>query len=150
MSDLGLSRIVKAMLELKERRDAGEFVHRILEEVAIEHSVSFDELKKRAESSWGVPLETDHERHVSHFKTVQSAEEVARDAREFAKSVYEDNLPYMREHSYWDVNWERTIDSALEEVNLGDPYLERVAREEFLDAATHFKAILGKVRKSDA
>ena len=150
MTEMGLSRIVKAMLEVKERRDAGERVHEILEEVAAEYSVPLNELKDRAEASWGTPLETDRERHLLHFTAVESAEEIAREARGFAKSVYEMNLPYVREHRWWQVNWEHEIDSALKRIELGDPFLERLARQEFLDAATHFENIIKKTRNSHA
>ena len=142
------SRIVEAMIELKERRDGGERVHEIRPEIANSHRVPLDELTRRAEASWGCPLETDRERHASHFQAVESAADIARQACDYAKSLYEMNLPYVREHRWWEVNWQREIDSALETINLGDPVLEKVARDEFMGAASHYENLLKRMRTS--
>ena len=136
------SRIVEAMIELTERRDAGELIDVILSEVADDHEVSLAELTHRAETSWGMPLETDSERHAAHFEHVSNAREVAREARELAREIYEANIPSLKEFSFWEINWSRELEEFLKEANLADPALERIAREEFMDAANRFnKAI---------
>ena len=132
---------------MKERRDAGEAVHEILSEIAENYHVPLEELTNRAEASWGNPLETDRERHSSHFEAVESAASIALQARALAQQVFEMNLPYVREHKWWRVNWQHEIDWTLSKINLGNPVLEKIAREEFLDAASHYESLVKSGQK---
>ena len=120
-------RIVDAMRELKERRDNGEALHGILDEVAADYRVPITELRKRVELSWGCPLETDRERNSAYFGKVANAANTAAQAREFARIVYESNLAGIQQFQFWEVNWEREIDNALSKVEL-DPGLELIVR----------------------
>ena len=139
------ARIVEAMCELKERRDAGELVHEILNEVATGHDVPLIELQKRAELSWGRPLETDRERHSAHFQLVANATSIAGQARKLAQIIYDANLPGIKEFHFWQVNWEREIDDALEKAEI-DPELEPIAREHFLLEAERLEKSIRMVR----
>jgi hypothetical protein len=124
------ARIVDAMCELKERRDAGELVHEILDEVATGYAVPLIELRKRAELSWGTPLETDRQRHSDHFALVANAADIAVQARKLAQAVYNANLSAIKEFDFWQVSWKREIDDVLDRAEIA-PELEPIAREHF-------------------
>jgi hypothetical protein len=141
------ARIVEAMYELKERRDMGELVHQILEEVAVGHAVSVAELRKRAELSWGIPLETDRDRHSAHFELMANAKNIAVQARKLARTIYDANLPYIKDFYFWEVNWEREIDQALEKAKI-DPELEPIARKHFLVEAERLEESLERMRRA--
>ncbi len=133
MSSQALSRIVEAMIELKERRDAGELVHEILLEVAEDHDVPFIELKSRAEVSWGSPLETDRERHKNHFDQIESATDIARFAREIVREIYKSNVPGLKKFRWWEISWAAELKRALEIAKFDDPALEKIFETEFIE-----------------
>lgn len=141
------ARIVSAMCELKERRDMGELVHEILEEVATEHDVPLRELRKRAEISWGCPLENDRERHSGHFEMVANGTEIAAQARRLARAIYEANLPGIKEFDFWEVGWEREIEDALKSADI-DAELEPIARKHFLEEAARLERSIRMTRAS--
>jgi hypothetical protein len=144
------TRIAAAMMELKEYRDSGVAVHAVLPEVAENWGLRPDLLRQTAEKSWGAPLETDRQRHAAHFQFLSNAKEIEKQSREFAKEVYEANLPGIKEYSFWQVNWEREIDELLAGVTFDHPGLEPVAREAFLDEAKHFEELIRMVRAEHA
>ena len=141
------ARIVEAMKEIARRREEGERVHEILAEVAERHEVPLPEVQKRAEESWGIPLEMDRERHGAHFAAVEAAADLTMQARQFAMRVYEINLPYAREEKWWQVNWQKEIDDALSQIQLEDPALEVITKREFMIAAEHYEKLLQGARK---
>ena len=135
------ARIVDAMIELKERRDAGELVNDLLQEVADHHRVPLGALKERAEASWGTPLETDCERHAAHFEQLALKLDVEKHARLFAKQIWELNLDYLREFSYARINWSHEIDSRLTELEWDDPRLVEAARLSFMEESKRFETL---------
>ena len=144
------SAIVRAMYELKERRDAGELVHLILDEVAQKHDVSVEALRDVAEKSWGSPLETDHERHAARFEFLQNEADIRRQASQLAKAIYETNLPHIREWKFWSINWEREIADAIKEAGINNPALAEAARDQFMTDASRYEKILEPVRNQNA
>ena len=127
--------IVPAMKELTERRDAGEPVHVILEEVAEDYEIPPVSLQRRAELSWGVPLETDRERHAAHFEYVELKAQAVREAKLLAREIWELNRPFVLEHSWWIVDWPAEFARALKDGNLDHPEIEALARAAFMDEA---------------
>ena len=127
--------IVPAMKELTERRDAGDLVHCILEEVAEDYEIPAESLRRRAELSWGVPLETDRERHAAHFDYVELKAQAVREAKSLAREIWELNRPFVLEHSWWTVDWPGEFARALKDGNLDHPEIESLARIAFMGEA---------------
>lgn len=134
--------IIPAMQELAERRDAGELVHVILQEVAQDYGLPAGSLQRRAEASWGAPLESDRERHAAHFEYVETNAAIVREARQLARAIWHANRPYAEQHSWWRIAWKHELDQALKSANLPDPEFEAVARTAFMDEVRRMGAPL--------
>ena len=144
------ARIVEAMIELKERRASGATIHEILAEVADYHNVPMAELRRKAEASWGVPLETDRERHAEHFDLVRNAADIAKQARELATATYERALLRIKKFPGLSVNWDSELERFLEDAKLDDPVLESSARTAFSEEATRLKKAVRMAKVSYA
>ena len=106
------ARIVEAMLELKERRDAGELVHVILPEIAEDHAVAVDALTRLAEKSWGAPLETDRERHAEYFRLVEGAVTVVARANDWADFLFRQKVG-VPDYGWSKITWEDHLRAGL-------------------------------------
>jgi hypothetical protein len=126
------SRIVDAMEELKDRREAGELAHVILEEVAIGHRVPVEALRLKAERSWGAPLETDRERHATHFEFQESKADIRNRARVVARKVWDANAPIYDEFEFLTPNWPQEFEKIIKRSDVDHPELVDIARREFL------------------
>ena len=71
MSMADKARIEQALDDLDEYRSDGEDVSDNLQWVAEFHKVPIEHLKKRAESKWGAPIETDRIRNADFFEAVE-------------------------------------------------------------------------------
>jgi hypothetical protein len=89
-------------------------VAEIISDVATEYNVSADELEKRAEASWGAPLETDKERNASHFEFIEKKPEIARRAREATRKLWELAKPAYRQNAAMLKRCRQEFESALE------------------------------------
>jgi hypothetical protein len=123
------------MMELKFRRDAGEPVHEILTEIAASHEVAVDELRKRAETSWGSPLEEDRHRNAAHFESI---DRLLSDVVSLAKTLWSElqsrpSISFWR----WDLHWKLRL--WFEDIGLNSDELKYIAEEAFMDEIYRLK-----------
>jgi hypothetical protein len=129
---VGRDKIVQAMEELRERRDNGEPIHLILDEVAAEHQVSSAALKLKAEASWGSPLETDRARHPEHFQILDQRKEVIEESKKVASRIWSVWAAYIARYSERGIDWEHDVKTMVESSSLNVPQLKSLAVEEIL------------------
>lgn len=129
----GRDKLVIAMEELRDRRASGEPVHSIIDEVASEYGVKEEGLRKRAEATWGHPLETDRERHPELFELLENKEKVRKRAKEIAYQVWTVSADYIEKFSDRGIDWERGIKAIVESAKLDNDQLRHLAREEIYD-----------------
>ncbi|MEA3543370.1 MAG: hypothetical protein U9R77_14795 [Pseudomonadota bacterium] len=122
------------MTELAERRNTGEPIHLILAEVALDHAVSLEELRVRAEQSWGAPLETDRERHSDYFAALDRKQEVVEKMGELMDSVYRLKINVTKKLGKR-LDHAQEFSSCSKHFNFENSKDENEAREEFLRRA---------------
>jgi hypothetical protein len=129
------ARVVEAMEELALRRDNGEPVHSILRDVADDYDVNFEALKTRAEQSWGVPLETDHERNAAHFAFVKKKPELEQRARVATRKIWEVVAPVYSQRAARLRHCEQIFSDALDRSEFDHPghlsFALSIFRDEF-------------------
>lgn len=120
-------RILDAMDNLSVRRDRGEDLYAILQDVAEEFEVPLSALKDRAETRWGRPLATDKVRNRAYFDFKSRADAMAKAARERANDLWFDMIP-----RGGTPNWYMSVESWINRSNIDDPALVEIAWGEFL------------------
>lgn len=129
-------RIVEAMVELADLRDAGEPVHLMISEVADAYNVPAAEVERRAVASWGAPLQTDRERNASHFAAVDDRMFVINEARARANLLWHDMIPRGGKPL-----WFMSVKNWLDGRQLESASLEDEAKQAFMSEVKRLDAL---------